>query len=112
MISTICYRVSNPEEIVIITNPNKSNFEKWIAWNVIASSLYDFRFKASRGYHTVVSINQVHEILSRKDYIILEDKDGVFEQVNPIKFLRTIGRNKSRYLIYVLDYDTVLFLKL
>lgn len=113
MISTICYRVKNPEEIAIIIDPQKSVSDKWVAWNVLASSLYDFRFKVSKYDPIIVNIDEVYNILTRKDYyIILEDKTGFFEQVNPIKFLRTIGKNKNRYLIFVLDYETVMFLKL
>ena len=74
MISTICYWVKNPEEIAIITYPQKSVCYKWVAWNVLASSLYDFRFKVSKYDPIIVNIDEVYNILTRKDYyIILEE---------------------------------------
>lgn len=112
MISTICYRVKNPEEIAIITNPNKSNFEKWIAWNVLASNLYNVRFKKPKFERLIISRDRINNIIRMYFHIIFKENKRHLETVADIEFLATIGQIRNRYLLYVRDNETVFILKI
>ena len=118
MLSTICYWVKNcycvknPEEIAIITNPNKSNFEKWIAWNVLASNLYNVRFKKPKFERLKISINQITNIIRMYFHIIFKENNGRLETVADIEFLATVGQVKNRYLLYARDKETVFILEI